>query len=296
MLNRLIFVLLAACSLSVPAASAGPYEPITLPKVPDTLVTPLQRANYIIENFWDGLDFATDPRATHLPTVEQHFADFAAICTLADQQSRVNAFDKLLRMSDVNADARKNIVELAEKYFYQNDSPAFDEDIYAAFLNSYINDPAVDPDMKIRPGYQLEAISKNRPGTMAADFGFTTVDDASTTLSAVKTAGDLLLIFYDPDCDHCMDTVDRLSHDDGFKRRLADGTLTVVAIYSGDDSDFWKSQADKIPAGWINGYDDGTLQDDGVYIIRTMPTLYLLDNQHRVILKEPALSTLLQRL
>ena len=60
----------------------------------------------------------------------------------------------------------------------------------------------------------------------------------------------------------------------------------MLAVYSGDDRDLWERDAAVLPAEWTVGYESGWLQDTGAYVLRAMPTLYLLDRNKQVILKD----------
>lgn len=44
---------------------------------------------------------------------------------------------------------------------------------------------------------------------------------------------------------------------------------------------------EQIPASWINAYDDGcVLREKGLYDLSAIPSLYLLDAQKRVLVKD----------
>ena len=48
-----------------------------------------------------------------------------------------------------------------------------------------------------------------------------------------------------------------------------------------------RSRRDVIPSGWINGYDkELTVLDRELYDLKAMPTLYLLDKDKKVLLKD----------
>jgi hypothetical protein len=70
-------------------------------------------------------------------------------------------------------------------------------------------------------------------------------------------------------------------------RLLDDQNLAVLAIYPEDDTETWNKYADHIPPQWINGYDkDVKIHTEGIYIINRFPTLYLLDKDKMIRMKE----------
>ena len=68
---------------------------------------------------------------------------------------------------------------------------------------------------------------------------------------------------------------------------MENGTLSVVDIYIDEDIDAWKAHRAEYPAKWINGYDPAfIIRTDLLYNVRALPSLYLLDAQKTVLLKD----------
>ena len=65
------------------------------------------------------------------------------------------------------------------------------------------------------------------------------------------------------------------------------GRLKVVDVYIDEDIDLWKERRDSYPSAWINGYDPTfTIRTDRIYAVRAVPSLYLLDQDKNVVLKD----------
>jgi hypothetical protein len=78
---------------------------------------------------------------------------------------------------------------------------------------------------------------------------------------------------------------------------MEDGRLLVVNIYPDEDVQAWLDYLPNYPAEWVCGYDpDQLLNSNTVYWLRAIPSLYLLDEQKRVILKDAPLNFLLAAL
>lgn len=277
---------------STPVLGAG-IAPFSLPQIPDTLRNVESRAAFLVEHYWDNADFDRLATTEYSDTLEQAFVDFINIFPYADNATLQNGTANLVSGSLTSPDAFRDISALAEKYLYTPESPMASDQYYSLFLTAVVENPAIDSSLKIRPKLQLEAIAKNRPGTQAADFRFTDRDGSERTLYELDTDCDILLVFYDPDCDHCAETTAELTASRPYLDAVAAAKLKVVAVYSGEELDVWQNTASDLPADWTVGYDDGTLQDEGLYVLRTMPTLFLLSGSKNVILKEPTLETLL---
>ena len=267
-------------------ASSDSALELPLPKVPMTLRDVSERADYIINHFWDAMDFGDTARSRNTAFMEQNFSNFISVFPFASEPAQQTAVGALLHKAEADSAAYVLLAGIAEKYLYEPNSPMLSEDYYILFLDRLVNSPILNSGSARRLRWQLEAANKNRPGMTAADFSYVTRDGSQGTLHGMRHGGDLLLIFYDPDCEHCKETMDRLQHDDRLGQMVADGTLAVLAIYSGDDHDLWVKTASSLPEGWTVGYEPGTMQEDGSYVLRAMPTLYLLDSSKKVLQKD----------
>lgn len=265
---------------------------LPLPVVPSSLRSPGERAGYIIEHFWDALDFGTDERAKDKNFLEQTFVNYLSVFPFAEKEQQKEAVRILMEGAERNAEAYGYLAELADKYLYSSDSPMMSEEIYILFLEQIVSSEALDETHKVRPRAQLTAALKNRPGMKVPDFDFVTREGEERSLYGIERAREKLLIFYDPDCTHCMQVISELKTNDLIKGLSSSGKLEVLAIYSGEDRDFWQQNADMLPSEWTVGYEDGTVQDEELYVIRELPTLFLLDEENNVLLKEPDIEKL----
>ena len=64
------------------------------------------------------------------------------------------------------------------------------------------------------------------------------------------------------------------------------GGLKIVAMACTSDAALWEKNRSDIPAEWVSGYDAGdVIRNEGLYDLRVMPRLYLLDEKKVVLLK-----------
>ena len=269
---------------------------LPLPQVPATLQKPADRANYIIAHFWDAMDFCDTLRSHDKNFMEQNFSNFISVFPYANEQAQRVAVNTLLNKAEANTTAYTLLRDIAEKYLYETNSPMQSEDYYILFLERFVNSTVWGDYGTLRLRRQLDAAHKNRPGMTAADFAYTVRQGTSATLHDTDADGNLLLIFYDPDCEHCKETMNELQADQTLSKSVISGKMKILAIYSGDDYDLWKRTATTLPANWTVGYEPGTLQENGSYVLRAMPTLYLLDHDKKVIQKEMSPEQLFQLL
>ena len=287
------FLLLPASANSIPSltpaagtAAADTIPELELPNVPATLRDLRTRANYIVAHFWDALDFRDTRRSRNRAFMEQSFSNFISVFPYAGEQEQRETVGSLLKKAEADSAAYMLLIDIAEKYLYETESPMQSEDYYIFFLENIVTSPILGTQGTIRPRRQLEAARKNRPGMTAADFAYTTRNGRRTTLHKTAVKGELLLMFYDPDCEHCKETMAEMQQNKQLANQIAEGVRTVLAIYSGDDRELWQRTAVSLPENWVVGYESGLMQETGAYVLRTMPTLYLLDRDKKVVQKE----------
>ena len=145
----------------------------------------------------------------------------------------------------------------------------------------------MDEAHKIRPRHQLQMVMKNRPGSIAMDFKYTTSSGTVARMSSIQ-ADYTILFFNNPDCLNCKQVKDYMKDSVLFNRMTQTNSkplLRILAIYPDADLPSWK-RAD-YPDIMINSYDAGqSIVTRELYDLKASPTLYLLDKDKRVILKD----------
>lgn len=173
---------------------------------------------------------------------------------------------------------------LFEKYYYDPDSPYRNDSLYINIL-SYIIDASVLSEAYNKAIDQWRLIHKNRVGFKAEDFSFTISTGENKNLYDVKN--DYIILYFNmPDCEECIQTKEILE-----SRSNSMKNVSIVAIYPNDDYLLWSNV--EYPERWINGYDkDLIILKRELYDLRAFPTIYLLDRNKNVVLKDPSINEL----
>ena len=128
--------------------------------------------------------------------------------------------------------------------------------------------------------------SLNRVGQKAADFRFADRMGNFTSLYDIKSEY-TLLFFSNPGCEACMQIINVLNSDPLISSLIQQRRLAVVNVYIDEDIQAWRSYMPIYPEEWYNGFDpDFVLKENTLYNIRAIPSLYLLDSDKRVIMKD----------
>ena len=259
-----------------------------LPDVPEALRDPADRADYLALHYWDCFDFADTVLLSCPEITEQAFVDFLSV--LPHAREAAAAVDTLYSRAAVRSEALYCFIGLGDKYLYEPNSPMCDEELYILVLRALTANPRIGEADKLRPRRLLETVSKNRPGDKAADFEFLGRDGVKRRMSHLK-AEYTLLCFYDPSCDECGRVKGRLAASPAVCGMVGEGRLAVLSVNVAGDSGAWRDAA--VPEGWTDGCDVGErLVRGAVYDLKAMPTLYLLDREKRVLLKDTSVGRL----
>ena len=295
----LVAVIAAGCGQN---RKAEQFQALPFPdvKIPAMMTGSADVAEYISMHYWDGL---TDPSrdypcdslyvsGVNKEDVEQKFADWNAVLGILPRSIADKAVNALYEKAaacerkDTSSNVFDTFVMLAEKYFYDPNSPVRNEDHYHAFVRNLASFEGFDEAVRGKYAYQARMTALNREGTIAADFRFADKNGRIHSLHGIN-APMTLLFFSNPGCDACMEIIKVLSGHEGIASMIADGRLAVLNIYIDEDIQAWREYMPIYPEQWYNGFDpDLVIRGETLYNVRAIPSLYLLDHEKRVILKD----------
>lgn len=290
---------LQADRLAKAPSAESPVPPaFALPAVPATLVDPQVRADYVALNYWasENLDSGRWlASAADSVVLERVTVDWLEILHYASPEGRIAAVDALIDKTSNDTAMFYYLNDLLEKYLYGPNSAMLDEELFDTVLACVVESEAVDPSGKIRPRALRERIAMNRPGTLAADFAYELPSGKRSLLSAIR-ADYTLIYFYNPDCADCREVKDRLRFSPVIASMIAQGALKVLALYPDQDPAIWREHLSEMPAEWINARDPRGQVKDALYALNAIPSLYLLDQEKTVMLKDASFDRVEQTL
>ncbi len=301
-ISAVIAVLAVSCGggkkqVSAPVRMERTFPSVSVPKM---ITDQEEAAEYASEHFWD--DFADTSKTWLSDSVRIGGVDRTAF------EEKVGMYASLLSMIPLDK-ARKDVkrfcsqmelfekqdgsspvfeesVAMVKRYLFDPNSPVRNEDIYGSLAEALSVSPCVPDSLRPSYAYDAELCALNRAGTPAADFSFVTRDGAKLRLYDIK-AEYTLLFFVNPGCPACAEIIDNLRGNEKIENMVKGGTLAVVDIYIDDDYASWLRHAGDYPSGWRTGYDKSmTIRNGLLYNVRAIPSLYLLDKNKTVIMKD----------
>ncbi|MCP9612835.1 DUF5106 domain-containing protein [Coprobacter tertius] len=165
------------------------------------------------------------------------------------------------------------------------DSPYYDDELYIISIEETINSDQLSDDQKIRPHDLLNMALKNRRGEKCSDFTFISRNGHKEQLFDIDTEF-TILFFYDPDCEYCLKVKKELSNHILLNKLIEEKKLTILAVYPFGNIELWNSHKNYMPSNWIDAFNSGgSVFENSLYELRTMPVLFLLDKNKTVIQK-----------
>lgn len=294
-----LFALWACTLVQAQAQQSFPY-----PAIPDTLRSVEQRAGYLSEHYWDNYNFADTLLLKSKEVTEQGFVNFIDILNRfnLDNASKGVAHKDIARKGIIRKDitqkdiaqkdiarkdiARKDITQkgiacftrkafsnaaakerfknLIEHYFEDQLSPVRNDRVYLIFLEEMKNSPCFDETEKERIAFKIKTTNKNLPGDIAINFKFKDENGKEHQLSDYKDQK-VILYFYDPDCENCHEVSAWL------KQQTIPADIKVLKMVADNHISY-------------------------IYSLKNMPTIFLLDKENKVILKDCTAQELIENI
>lgn len=255
--------------------------------VPAMLTDPGARADYLALHWWDNFDFTDTAYLSHPEVTEQALANYLSVLPHASQAKMAEGLKKMMQSSEADSTVYAYFREKAEMYLWDPNSPARNEEMYIPVLESILGSAKASELIKEKARYQLNLVMKNRPGTKAADFVYTLESGRESKLSAINSEY-TMIFFNNPGCPACADIIREIKLSpfmNNLESRKTGGrkVLTILTVYPDDDLEAWRKYLPDLPADWINSHDNDI---EELYDLKAIPTLYLLDKDKTVLLKD----------
>lgn len=234
---------------------------------------------YLKAHFWDSFNFK-DERLIHTPIydakLDEYFNNLVipvpdsvnkeADWLLAQTRGQKQLFNYTLSWITQFAERSKIMgmdaafVHLVEKYYARGDATWLPDTTVQKYLD------------------RIAKIGPNMIGKLAPDLAMKTVDGKSIKLSDVK-AKYTVLVFYSPDCGHCITEMPKL--DSMYRAVLKDKGTKIFAVRTETPEKTWKEFIQKNHLeGWINVWDpENTSGYRAKYDVYSTPVIYLLDER-----------------
>ncbi len=230
--------------------------------------------------YWDNVAF-DDERLVYTPLLDNRLDIYFSKLVMAVPDSFNADADALISKARVSKEMFKFIVHWITKYAEESDVMGMDAVFVHMVENYYMKGDAYWLSQEAVEKYMERArsIAPNVIGNIGPDIKMTKMDGGEMRLSTVK-AKYTLLVFWSPDCGHCLEEVPRV---DSVIRAmgLEKKGLEVIAFNVDKDTSKWKNIIkEKKLERWTHVHDAGGKSDfRAQYDVYGTPSIYLLDER-----------------
>lgn len=291
MKNRL-FALLLLIFGATSGLEAQTELPFPYPTTPLLLSDQQSESEWYALHFWDKYDFG-NPHKYTTDESRQGLLVFINALNKTSLEVATDAMVEMMRRATTSLDGYWCQLELAEEVLYDPSSPMCNDYLWEPVLRHAIGpESPLDEDSKIRYRSLLKIVSRNQLGAVATNFTYTLPSGKSAELHTLD-APYTLLFFYNPGCSECQHTKRLILASGELEALHRQGLLEVLALYPDGDVAAWRKGLGENPSWWISAYDKGcVITSQELYDLKAIPTLYLLDGQKRVLMKDPSAESL----
>lgn len=296
MASLVVLIFLSACTGKSEDAPKFPY-----PKAPLAISQPVQKAQYLVEHYWDKYISAAESGQIDSAEWAGVFKNYFALLSGLYSEGREELCNREIRRAVGSADSlylkgskslMLKIVHYSELFLYDPNSPLLNEELYIPVVEELLASQSLEEESKGTFRFQMEQLLVNRKGAKAADIKYKYCVGGDPwhlregSLYGIK-ADYTIIFFNNPDCPACAQMLKELSQAPLVQRMVEQGRLAVLALYIDQDLERWRANLKDYPQEWIYARDySQSINIERIYTIRAIPSLYLLDSGKRVLLKD----------
>lgn len=286
-----ILALSASCSNSNSGANTQKAEEqkednmsqkFSLPAIP-SLIKGEERLLYLAEHYWDNYNFEDTSNISDKEYTTKPFFNYLRLLKDLPDDIAKKRFENF--SSTIIKQTQKGFLikflQLSDEFLDYPNSPVRDNVLYSIITSKALNSTFLNFEDSSRYAFSLNRALLNNRGDKAKNFSFKDAKESVKQLYSI-TSDYTIIIFYEPDCHSCKEVIEL------FKRYIQkQKNISIAAIYPSDNREKWIESLKNLPDWWIRGYDYSMeITNNLLYDLRPSPSIYLLDSQKRVILRD----------
>ncbi len=242
---------------------------------------------YYVQHFFDGFPW-NDPDVFNTPVSDNKIGDFCNIIYQLDRPDLDTFVVATLDKAKSNEQSLYRLFDRLEKILGSITSPYKVEHTYIKMLQNMLAYPNLDENRQRRYERELKNINKNLAGDTVPDFRMVTATGDTLSLYDIQSEY-MILYLQHPTCPTCREVRGRMAQFSALNSAIDKGNLKVLTVYFEDDPEVWAQyvRSPEANARYMHGWNfDQTIDEQMLYDTRTIPYMFLLDKNKRVVKKD----------
>lgn len=242
---------------------------------------------YYIEHFFDNFAWE-DPRIFNTPIVEQKLKEYCNLIYQLDNPDYDTLVVAALNKAKVNQTSYEYLFDALQYVLGRIISPYKVEHTYIAMLKDALTYPKLSEDRKRHHTRELGFINKNLVGDTIPNFVMVLANGDTTTMYDIQSEYTILYLQH-PTCPTCHNVRNMMKNFPKLNQAIESGRLKVVMVYFEDDPKVWSNYINSSEANpkYVQGWNfDQAIDDNDLFDTRTIPYMFLLDKDKKVIKKD----------
>lgn len=256
------------------------------PMAPESLSSLTEKTNYLVEHFWDPMDFKSKS------TVDQNALNHAMkVYTVslrwADKTKCETAINKLIEKLSKNPTLLAQFTKAAEEHLYGPRADFWIDAVYLKFVEAYVKNKKIPEARKPKYRKQLTTLGNTQIGEKAPEFNFTGKNGKSERYMPMSTP--TVIIIGDPTLPDWRLARLRMETNVRLNQAIDQGKLNMLYIIPYDFPS-WEKEVSNYSDKWMVGIAP-ELSD--ILDIRANPSIYYIDKSGKLMLKNASLDEVL---
>lgn len=247
--------------------------------------------NYNRQHYFDNINFS-DERFLHTPIFHNKLETFFTKILVQDPDTIIHYIDEIILKTDDNKEMFQYVVRYLFNTYTQSNIMGMDKIVVHLADNYYLTDKVdwMDAENEQKLKEHVSKLRHNLIGSVAQDLKMETYNEQYTRLHDID-AKYTLVYFWEPNCGHCKKVTPKIYE---LYQELSRDELEVLAVYTQTDKEEWLNYITENGfEDWINAWDPYNLTNFRFfYNVYSTPTIYLLDEDKRIIAKRISYETL----
>jgi hypothetical protein len=261
------------------ADEATPYFP--MPAVPESMPLGSQRANYVVEHYWD---FCPWKSAFSAPRrMQESLSTFAELLPLAQRDTAMTAVRSLVAQVNKKPDELLSLATMAEAVFYSDTAVVASDEAFLPFVQAVNKNKKIKGEAREHFERLESVITHSAEGLPVPSLKVRLADGSTVALNDTTSSASAYLIFFDKPDDALarFDRV-RLTANVAVNRLVDSGNLKPLLLYPGKPDEAWWTDVSTMPATWTVG----ALEEARNYFdFRLEPAIYVADSSMKITAK-----------